>query len=447
MSGKHGRRRFIRGLGASVAALPFLRPASVFADTLAPQRRLVLFVVKNGTTLERFFPSAGTVTGSQILAPLASWESQITVLRGIDHKSARQSPIPPDHQPDFPNLMAGTQRAQGARIAGCTDERESRCHRWSYEGTSLDQVMADRFRGETAYPSLHLGVRAPQGYVSMSFREGGEVFWAENDPFVVHERLFERFRVGAEAYEQILQRRRSVLDAVRAEVTAASRAVGRDHRDAFCRNLDAIRDVERTLTGGGGACAVPTLDGTFDVRSEANFARTTAAQRQLLTAALRCDLTRVAVLQLGSGEETWDSLGLSLEGGWHAYLHDGGYADRAARQADVSTFFAEQFAALLADLAAVPEGDGGTLLDNCAVVWMHEQAVTSSHQRTDVPYVLAGRCGGSLRAGGRFVDLRRGDEGRPNNDLLLTLCHAMGDERATFGDPDYNGGPISELLA
>ncbi len=441
---KHSRRRFLRGVGAAAAALPFLRPTSVFAD--APPKRIVFFIVKNGTTLDDFWPSGSDPTSSRILEPLAPFASELSVLRGIDHATARQSPIPPDHQPDFPNLMAATQRGQGGRLAGCSSSNESRCYDWSLEGTTIDQVLADRFRGETLYPSLHFGVLAPRGGANpVSFRSSGEVFWPDNDPFVMHTRLFERFALGEDAFAAVARRRQSILDVVREDVDDVARRLGSEHREGFCAHLNAISELSSTLGATGAACEVPMIGDRFDHSDERNVELTMEAQRRLLAMALRCDLTRVAIFQLTKGDERWSSLGMNLDGGWHAYIHENSHSDRNARQTTISRFFAEQYAALLGELASVPEGDG-TLLDNCAVVWMHEQAKTSTHQRTDVPYVLAGRCGGALRPRG-LVDLRSGDSGRANNDLLVTLFHAMGDDRSTFGDPAFNTGPISQLLA
>ncbi len=63
---------------------------------------------------------------------------------------------------------------------------------------------------------------------------------------------------------------------------------------------------------------------------------------------------------------------------------------------------------------------------------------SNSHTRNDVPFLLAG---GPIRKG-QFLKFDK----RPHNDLLLSICHALGLERSTFGDPRFNTGPISEIL-
>jgi len=129
----------------------------------------------------------------------------------------------------------------------------------------------------------------------------------------------------------------------------------------------------------------------------------------------------------------------------HGVSHgsEGVTADENTRRGwliSIENWYAQQFKYLLDKLDAVPEGDG-TMLDNTACVWIHEQSNGGNHNRNDMPFVLAGSCGGYF-ATGHCLDL----QGRPHNDLLVTLARAMGVELDRFGDDNYTG-PISELLA
>jgi hypothetical protein len=74
-------------------------------------------------------------------------------------------------------------------------------------------------------------------------------------------------------------------------------------------------------------------------------------------------------------------------------------------------------------------------------VWIHEQSNGGSHDRNDMPFVLAGSCGGFFGTG-RCIDF----QGRPHNDLLVTLAHAMNVPLERFGDDNFTG-PIDDLLA
>jgi hypothetical protein len=116
----------------------------------------------------------------------------------------------------------------------------------------------------------------------------------------------------------------------------------------------------------------------------------------------------------------------------------------------IDSWYAEQVAYLCTKLDGTANGQGGTLLDDTAVLWTHEQSNGGNHSRRDMPYVLAGSCGGyfktgqSLDFGGREA---AGKSGPAHNGLLLSLAHAMGAPLATFGDPEYSKGPLGELAA
>jgi hypothetical protein len=86
-------------------------------------------------------------------------------------------------------------------------------------------------------------------------------------------------------------------------------------------------------------------------------------------------------------------------------------------------------------MSAYTEG-GATLLDNSAVVWMNELSDGKAHDFRDLPYVIAGSCGGYLKQG-QYIRLSgentRGDTDAPHNKLLTTLMNAVGIPTTRFG--------------
>jgi hypothetical protein len=99
----------------------------------------------------------------------------------------------------------------------------------------------------------------------------------------------------------------------------------------------------------------------------------------------------------------------------------------------IETWYAEQFMHLATTLEGIREGDG-TLLDNTCLIWLHEQQ-RGNHDRTDMPYVIAGSCGGFFR-GGQCHDFG----GIPHNRLLVSLCNAMDIDVDTYGDRSLSAG-------
>ena len=111
----------------------------------------------------------------------------------------------------------------------------------------------------------------------------------------------------------------------------------------------------------------------------------------------------------------------------------------------INVWYAEQLAYLLGKLASYKEGDA-TLLDNTVVLWCNEVGKGNNHAHRDLPFLLAGSCGGYFRTG-RFVDyMAGGAAGHPHNNLLVSLAQAMGAKDTTFGDPAHCTGPLPNLI-
>ena len=155
---------------------------------------------------------------------------------------------------------------------------------------------------------------------------------------------------------------------------------------------------------------------------------------------LACDLTRVASIQWSTSVSNKVFSWLGISEGHHDLSHEGDTnGDAQSKLIQINTWYAEQFAYLVAALKAVPEGDG-TMLDNTVILWCNELGIGNLHSRTDVPYVLAGGCGGYFKTG-RHLQY----DGENHNNLMVSLCNAMDVNVSTFGNPAYCTGPLSKL--
>ena len=141
---------------------------------------------------------------------------------------------------------------------------------------------------------------------------------------------------------------------------------------------------------------------------------------------------------------TWEG----ITEGHHALSHEGDdNADAQDKLTRINIWYANQFAYLVNKLKSIPEGDG-TLLDNTVVLRTNELGKGNSHTRNDIPYVLAGSCGGYFNTG-RYVFYRDSliaDDGPAHNNMLLSLCAAMDVPTSTFGLPEFCDGPLPELV-
>ena len=99
-----------------------------------------------------------------------------------------------------------------------------------------------------------------------------------------------------------------------------------------------------------------------------------------------------------------------------------------------------QLAYLLGRLRAIREPDGRTLLDNSMIVYGATLGDGNEHDPNDLPTLLAGRGGGTIRCG-RALDFT---EPTDLADLHLSLLQRMGAPVERFGN---SSAPMRDLDA
>ena len=375
-------RRTLLGSAAALLAGRFLVPTARAED--APQR-LLIFFSPNGTVHEHWRPEQQTALSFRsgtILEPLAGWEDQLLVMDGLDFNEAD------NHEGGMRAMLTGNQ------------------------DTSIDQVIAAAIGGDSRFRSLELGVQTSAWGGTQQTRmcySGGSYVTPDDSPTNVWKRLF-----GDLGDEDLLARRASVLDLANEELNALHAQLGSAQREQLDVHLDSLRDVEKSLSGGGDCDSVarPDLDHAL---SNDLFPESTTAQLDLAAQALACGTTRVATVQLshtiGPTVFTW----LGETDGHHSLSHAGD-TDTAgvASFVNCERWFAEQFAYLLGRLEALG------ILDSTLVVWAKEMGDGRMHVCTDVPWVIAG--GGSAVSKGRYLSLGSQD----HRALLSAICETMG---------------------
>ncbi len=88
--------------------------------------------------------------------------------------------------------------------------------------------------------------------------------------------------------------------------------------------------------------------------------------------------------------------------------------------AAITSFNIAQFAYMVKKMHSLREGDG-TLLDNCIMMWGSGLEDGNEHTRENLPFIIAGKGGGSIRTGRYLPDIE-GNQG----DLLTTLLACAG---------------------
>src|SRR5207237_7810847 len=102
---------------------------------------------------------------------------------------------------------------------------------------------------------------------------------------------------------------------------------------------------------------------------------------------------------------------------------------KKAKILKINTYHLQQFAYRIGKLKSIPEG-AGTLLDNCLITYGSGNSDGNRHTHHDLPILLAGKGGGSLKTG-RHI---RYPKETPVNNLWLAMLDRAGVPTESLGD-------------
>lgn len=439
------RRAALAGLGGAALA-PFVPQLEAEAQADGIPKRLILFYHPFGTFHDLWRPSGTSedfsFTGS-ITAPLEPHKSDLVVIEGLGIRYSG-SAIPGDpHQAGMALLWSG------ASPLNCDDpNNDGTClPEGGQDGTvgwgggiTIDQRVADVIEPDTAFRSLELAVdtKADNIRARMCYRGPGQPILPEVDPMQTYASLFGDFMGDELEVQRLLARRQSTLDLVSKRLTALESKVSAHDRLKIQAHLDSVATLESQLQGLG-ACTAPDTPQPLDPGNSANLMDNGRAQIDMMVAALACDRTRIASFQIkdeDGGRVNWLDPDATA---FHTLSHNQG--DWETLMPLAYRDFTTLFAYLLDKLAAVEMADGSRLLDHTLVAW-GSAVGHGNHTMNNVPFVLAGGCGGELETG-RYLTY---DTGTRHHRLLVSILNMMGVPDDTIGGFwDDGSGPLPGL--
>lgn len=430
------RRAFLAGLGAA-ALSPYLPLLNVSAQEATMPKRLVLFFTPHGMLKSAWKPtgSEASFTLNRILKPLEKHKAKINVLSGVNMQDVG---VGAPHTKGLPLIWTGSKLLEDSTFTRA-DGSGGSTYGWA-ASASVDQVIANNIGKTTAYKSLEFGVRSGGNNPAsrMIYMDAKRPLAPATDPWAQFTRLFSGATVetGGE--------RMSALKIARAELARIGSRIAAEERIKVEAHTEALNNLEKQLSAKSQLCTGPMLKGKVDPNDLNQTVTVVDSQIELITAALACDLTRVASFQYAFADN--DSLSypwLGVNDGHHNLTHAPD-SDNASweKVIKIETWYAEKFAQLLDRLDSVKEGNG-TLLDNCLVVWGSELGKGNNHSFKSTPFVTAGGCAGAV-ATGRYLEY---NEQVDHNRLLVAMCQAMGLPNIDkFGNIDKGTGPLAKLL-
>ncbi len=149
----------------------------------------------------------------------------------------------------------------------------------------------------------------------------------------------------------------------------------------------------------------------------------------LLALAFQGDSTRIATFVFANDGSNRSYPAIGVPDGHHDLSHHGGDPAKQQRIGAINRFHVEQLAYLLQKLKSIPEGDG-SLLDHCLIVYGSGISDGNAHAHDDLPILVAGRAGGTVKTG-RHVRCPRET---PLTNLYVSILDRLGVTVPGFGD-------------
>jgi hypothetical protein len=149
----------------------------------------------------------------------------------------------------------------------------------------------------------------------------------------------------------------------------------------------------------------------------------------MMVLAFQADLTRVCTFVFANEGSNRPYREIGISDGHHDLSHHGRKREKFEKIQKINHFHIEQLAYLLGRLNSIKEGEG-TLLDSCMLAYGSGNSDGNRHNHDDLPILLCGNGGGTLKPGRHIVYKRN----TPLNNLWLSLLDRMGAPIEGFGD-------------
>jgi len=424
-SHQFSRRTFLRGLGVTMA-LPWMESLRVWGDepagnkrsSEAPIRLAALFAGNGFHSKEWWARGEGkNMELGKVLAPLNDFREKMLFVKGLYNAEAMKGNI---HSSQTGNLLSGAPLASGGEIRS---------------GTSIDQLMAQRYGASTKVSSLVLGCEKsnPSVHKNYSMLYSSHISWSspttptplEIYPALAFDRLFKTEESQGE---------RSVLDAVLADATDLRRQISSADQHKLDEYLESVRDVEQRIDNAGKKGELqgwrPTLETPNIPRPADGIPQDISEHMRLMADILvlgfQTDTTRITTLKLNNDHSSLRFPNLGVDYMIHHLLSHSDSADWLK----VNQFFLEQVAYIARKLDGIQEGSR-TLLDNTMLLFCSSM-MSGNHNNDQLPVLVLGGGGGRLQ-GGRVLDYT----GKPDRQmcrLYLSMMDKMDLHLPRFGD-------------
>jgi len=426
---KHiSRRTVLRGAGAAVA-LPLLDAmlpaATALAKTAAaPKPRMVFVYFPHGAVMDKWTPKkeGADFDLPQILAPLAPFQKQLTVISGLENKAAIAAPV---HA-----VTPGT-------WLSCVPPRISHD---PLGGITIDQIAAKHIGQDTPLPSLEVGTEERGGEGScdrnygcsygktISFRDPSTPLPMEHNPRKLFQQLFGQ---GDTADERVamLRENSSLLDLVSRDAGDLKRTLGARDQAMVDDYLTTVREIERRVQqiASRDLSSIQLPDAPAGIPSR--FDEHIRLMFDMIALAFQANLTRVATFMMAAevSNQPYNFIGIS--DAFHPLSHHANNPQKMDRLAQLQAWNTGEFAKFVKRLQGLPDGEG-SMLDNSLILFGSNMSDSNLHNHYPLPTAIVGGGMGKLKGN---QHLKYPDK-TPIANVHLTLLDRIGLPMDKLGD-------------
>ena len=443
---KHlSRRALLRG-GTAAIGLPLLSAmvpaATALAQTAAAAKpRMGFFYLPHGAIMNntrygnemnRWTPDAAgrDFDLKPILTPFAPLKKYMTVVSGLGNKPAESSAV---------------HAIVPATWLSCEHPRQSHA---PYGGVTIDQLAAKHIGQETPLPSLEVATEEEGGGAAcdgtygcsygrtISFRTPTTPMPMEFDARKAFEKIFGRGKSDAERHA-VSGDYQSLLDMVLKEASTLKAKLGGEDRALVDDYLDSVREIERRLELLGQRDLtkidlpdVPVARPSFDDLLRLQF--------DLIVAAFQANMTRIATFMMAAEVSNQSYAHVGVPDAFHPVSH---HADNKASMEKlvlIQRYHTQVFADFMTKLTKIPDGDGGSILDNSIFLYGSNMSNSNQHNQFPLPTLVFGGGAGKIKGQQHLVYPDR----TPLSNLLFTLLVRAGVPVEKVGD---STGELAEV--
>ena len=432
------RRNFLKGLGVSSAALPFINglPGLQAKNAVHSKKRLIFMFSPNGTLPGEFWPEPldNSIALKPIMEPLSEFKDDILTLKGVHNKVGGDGD---DHMKGIGCLLTGRRLHRG-NIQGGGHTPAG----WA-SGISIDQEISNFLQSKdstkTRFGSLEFGVAVPNRadpWTRLSYSGSNKPIAPIDDPQQMLQKMYGQMKDK----ESLV----SILDDVADDLKSISSKLSKEDRQLLEEHMSLVRKVEKDLKVAEKESSAdhpePEIDPNIELIND-NTPKISRAQIDLMVNGFANDMMRVSTLQfmrsVGQARMRW----LDINDGHHSLSHkpdnDKSAYDKLMK---INKWFAGELSYLCKRLKQTPEpGGDGTMFDNTIIVWVNELGKGNNHTLNNIPFTIIG--GGLDVKMGRALQM----PDVTHNRLLMTIANAFGNELKSFGEEKLSVGGALDL--